>query len=365
MTQTALSVARILTTTLARLLSLGLAVATPALAFGQAHGTWTTTGGIAAEHRNLYTTTLLKNGQVLLAGGFNASLGSAFGAAYLYNPSKGTWTETGSMGIGRYDHTATLLNKGEVLLAGGFSDANDSVSAQLYNPSAGTWSVTGSMTVARFGGQSAVLLQNGEVLVAGGVTNPTTGSITNTAEIYNPSTGTWTATGSMHHARAYAPLILLPNGEVLIAGGKGGGDASCTAELFSNGQWRLTANLVRCAPAGSIVQIPFAAPLPNGDVPLADANTASEFYDPSANVWQATLNQPNVSGRLVLLAEGKVLVAGDALLSGGSNAALYDPSTNEWAPTGSSPIFAQTLTRLLNGRVLATYEVYKAALYTP
>jgi hypothetical protein len=338
----------------------GLAAATAAPAFGQAHGTWTRTGGVMAGTRNYYTVTLLQNGRVLLAGGFSSALDLGFAAAYLYNPSTGTWTQTGTAGNSRYDHTATLLNNGEVLVAGGHTDVDNGVSAQLYDPSTGTWSVTGSMTVARYGGHSAVLLQNGEVLVAGGITNPTTGSATNAAELYNPSTGTLTATGSMHYARTEAQLTLLKNGEALIAGGgDGDDDASCTAELFSNGQWRLTANLVECAAAT------FAALLSNGDVLIEDGNTASEFYDPSTNVWQATLDQPNVFGPLALLANGQVLTAGVAQVSGGSNAALYDPSTNEWTPTASAPISAQTLRRLLNGQVLATERATHAALYTP
>jgi hypothetical protein len=315
------------------------------------------------NQRSFYTATRLQNGQVLVAGGFNNAIDQIYATAFLYNPSTGTWTETGTMTEPRYHHTATLLNNGQVLVTGGLGAGGDS--AELYNPSTGTWSATGSMTVSRFY-HSAVLLQNGEVLVAGGDIGNTT---TNAAEIYNPFTGTFTATGSMNDGRVLTQLTLLQNGEVLIAGGNGasGGNASCTAELFSNGQWRLTANLVQCAPASEADSVS-AALLPNGNVLIEDGNTASEFYDPSTNVWQATLNQPNVQGPLALLTNGQVLIAGVALLSGGSNAALYDPSTNEWTPTASShiaaaPLTEATLTRLLNGEVLKTARD-DAALFT-
>ena len=74
-----------------------------------------------------------------------------------------------------------------------------------------TWSPTASpMSVARTG-QTATLLPDGDVLVAGGGTK--------TADLYDPSTGTFTATGSMSVARTNAAATLLPNGKVLVAGG--------------------------------------------------------------------------------------------------------------------------------------------------
>jgi N-acetylneuraminic acid mutarotase len=353
-----LGLARTLANTLSGLLALGLALATAAPALGQAAGTWTRTGSVDANQREFYTATLLQNGQVLIAGGFNINTDVVYATAFLFNPSTGEWTETGSLHTARYRHTATLLKNGEVLVTGGLYGAD---TAELYNPSTRTWSTTGNMTVLRFN-HSAVLLQNGEVLVAGGETNTSTGATTNTAEIYNPSTGAFTATGSMHEGRILTQLTLLPNGQALVAGGDGV-ESGCAGELFSNGTWSLTANMAQCSPGQT-----FAALLANGDVLIEDGNTASEFYDPSTNVWQATLNQPNIVGRLALLADGNVLVAGTALVSGGSNVALYDPSTNEWTPTASSPLAGPfsglTLTRLLNGQVLET-ERDEAALFTP
>jgi hypothetical protein len=55
----------------------------------------------------------------------------------------------------------------------------------------GTWEVTGGMNEAR-AVHSAVLLNNGKVLVAGG--SNTQNKITNTAEIYDPATGKWQTT---------------------------------------------------------------------------------------------------------------------------------------------------------------------------
>jgi hypothetical protein len=360
-------VARLLINTLSVGLVVGLAAATIAPAFAQASGAWVYTGTMPMA-RQFHTATLLNNGQVLVAGGCQpaaaceADDANALFNAELYSPSTGTWTPTGNMPSGRFGHTATLLANGEVLVTGGYSTNSIRIlkSALLYNPSTGTWSDTGSMTVARIY-HSAVLLPNGEVLISGGETKLTRDipeSPTNTAEIYNPSTGTFTATGSMNDARFGSQLTLLKNGDVLFAGG-GTGDAGCTAELFSNGQWSLTADLAECG-----VSQDSAALLPSGNVLIASAAN-SQFYNPSTNVWHSTLGDANINvGPLALLATGEVLLAGEtpALIAGetsppagSSAAALYDPSTNEWTPTGSleQSLNGLTLTLLSNGKVLA------------
>jgi hypothetical protein len=293
-------------------LAVALAATTAAPAFGQAHGTFAFTGSMHTA-RAFHTATLLKNGQVLVAGGAGAS-GAVLSNAELYDPATGKWTVTGSMSTPRYDHTATLLRDGKVLVAGGFNSVFLD-SAELYNPSTGKWSTTGSMTVAREL-QGAALLEDGEVLVAGGAEpwwpGSTYGSPTAVAELYDPTTGRWTATASMNYSRAGAELTLLQNGKALIAGGDEGGAASCTAELFSEGQWSLTADLYFCGYHTSDT----AALLTNGDVVIygaVDKSYASEFYDPSTNIWRRTFGQlyGNIDfGPLALLATGKVLLAG-------------------------------------------------------
>ena len=120
--------------------------------------------------RWLHTATLLQNGMVLVAGGFDRTGITATASAELYDPASRTWTLTGRLNIARVYHTATLLQNGMVLVAGGFDiHGNASASAELYNPATATWTATGSLNTARLE-HTVTLLQNGRnVLVAGGL----------------------------------------------------------------------------------------------------------------------------------------------------------------------------------------------------
>src|SRR5262249_29183453 len=81
---------------------------------------------------------------------------------------------------------------------------------------AAPWVTNSPLNVARHS-HTATLLPNGNVLVAGG--GILSNVITNSAELYDPATGKCQPTGFMLEARRNATATLLPNGKVLIAGG--------------------------------------------------------------------------------------------------------------------------------------------------
>ena len=187
------------------------------------------TGGLIQGRLN-HTATLLENGKVLVAGGFNhRSNPSLLASVELYDPATGTWTNTGQLATGRDGHTATLLPNGMVLVAGGQDSSGPSASVELYDPATGAWTITGSLNNAREF-HTATLLPNGKVLVAGG---RGTNGILASAELYDSATGAWTATGShLNNARSQHTATLLPNGNVLVAaGGNASFQAFRSAEL--------------------------------------------------------------------------------------------------------------------------------------
>ncbi len=171
----------------------------------------------------------------------------------LYDPATGLFTPTGSLQTGRWEHTATLLRDGRVLLVGGWQSFEihftgwygtpegqyiQPATAELYDPATGTSTYTGALATAR-AGHTSTLLSNGQVLVAGGYRGEGWGwpggydfangrfwTFGNT-EIYDPVAGTFTAGPDMETARFYHTATLLTDGGVLLAGG-----GNSSAEIY-------------------------------------------------------------------------------------------------------------------------------------
>ena len=176
--------------------------------------TFETTGSLNTA-RYYHTATLLPNGQVLVAGGFDGNGGLA--SAELFNPATGSWTPTGNLNTPRDLHTATLLPNGQVLVAGGSTATaiSRARNSSTRRPAPGLPPAT---STPHDSGHTATLLPNGQVLVAGGFGS--SGDLyLASAELFNPATGSWTPTGNLNTARVLHTATLLPNGQVLVAGG--------------------------------------------------------------------------------------------------------------------------------------------------
>ncbi|MEW6660561.1 MAG: kelch repeat-containing protein [Thermodesulfobacteriota bacterium] len=315
--------------------------------FNPADGTWSFTGSMATARSN-HTSTLLPNGQVLVAGGWSTTGSTA--SAEIYDSATG-WTTTASMGAARVGHTSTLLPNGQVLVAGGDYLA----SAELYDPDAnggaGAWTPTGNMTTNRMY-HTATLLPSGQVLVAGGLSwFPFPGGGGHAidiadADLYDPASGTWSSTGPLGSGRDSHTATLLSNswGQVLVAGGWSGFYNSTLASAESYMQ-----SWFGFAPTGSLATARnnhTATLLPNGQVlvaggynyaipaiPYAWLNSAELYNQPlysATGTWSSTGSMATGRTRhtATLLPNSKVLVTGGVVAVNGvttASAELYEP----------------------------------------
>lgn len=332
--------------------------------------------------RRLHSATLLNNGTVLVAGGYNAN---ASVSAELYDPATKAFTLTGNLNTGRNSQTATLLSNGMVLITGGISRGGSTLaSAELYDPSSGSFTVAGSLHTARYS-HTATLLNSGMVLIVGGGT-PGAYALA-TAELFDPASGTFTATGNLNSARAYHTATLLNDGTVLIAGGyDNNANNVATAELFNpaNGTFTATGSLNASRNSHT------ATLLNSGKVLIVggfDDNynvlSSAELYDPGAAIFTYTgsPNTPREAYTATLLNDGTVLLEGgyDTNYNDTANAEFYDPGSGTFATSSSATVArdSHTATRLSDGTVLvaggednfgnelANAELYQPSVLTP
>jgi N-acetylneuraminic acid mutarotase len=309
----------------------------------------------------VFSLILLTNGNVLAIGGLNGG-GTALATTEIYNPLLNTWTASGSMtnarasqlprGIvttstgliyaGQYDSNgpqiyhqnlgvwtatatmpasyslqeATALDNGRVLLSGGVTAGARTVNCFLFDPVLNTVTATGSLPIT-LDSHSTVKLQNGNVLTIGGYT--TTGGSADTLNcyLYNTVAGTWSLTGTLPFARRHTRSILLNSGKVLLSGGYG--DAQSPTVLNNchiydpvTAIWSTTGSMINRRIYHSLVL------LPNGNVQsFSGYHTGyflgSEIYNVNTGTWSVAASPQTVSAHfsaVFIPSINKTLVAG-------------------------------------------------------
>lgn len=279
--------------------------------------------------------------------------------SHLLVAQSGTFVLAGNMTIPRVQHGAALLQDGKVLIAGGVSNYAYVSSAEIYDPAAKTFTPTGSMLQMRSFCEMAdppITLANGTVLAAGGYND--NGALSE-AELYDPASGSFSLTGSMSTDRECPTTTLLPSGLVLIAGGystqKNAYQSS--AELYNPGTGTFsTAGSMHHARDGAA-----AAVLQDGRVLIAggwDTSgqlTSAEIYDPASNRFTDTGSMRVARGvpflGLTTLQNGKVLRTGYGF---GTPTEIYDPATGRFSLSASEafPDVGDVDILLNNGKVL-------------
>jgi hypothetical protein len=193
---------------------------------------------------------------VLVAGGVGNR--GDLASAELYEPTSGTWTTTGSLATGRYSHTATLLPNGNLLVAGGYNPGDPDgalASAELYDPASGTWTTTGSLNAARYR-HTATLLPNGNLLVAGGYNPGDPAGVLASAELYTSDGGgeltlVSAASRKTHGAKGDFDIDLPLTGNVGIEC-RSGLTTYAVVFTFNNNVTGADSAISGCGPVGSI-----------------------------------------------------------------------------------------------------------------
>lgn len=341
--------------------------------------TWTGVPVFEHDGRTGMTATLMLDGRVLVTEGCETT-------AALYDPATGTFQPTGSLSSPRFFATATRLADGHVLIAGGYDcgrGGQDGVwaTAEVYDPARGTFTPTGSMGVPREF-HTATLLPDGRVLIAGGFTAPaptgigtmtlasvrTAESSTSTlarAELFDPATGTFSPTDTMRAARMHHTATALADGRVLLVGGGGESQASsASAEIYDPtlGTFRTTGSLATGRWLHSATRLLDGRVLVVGGRSPADAvHRSAELYDPSSGRFGSAgqLGEGRQEHTATLLPDGHVLVVGGFWSDGSSwrvlaSAELFDPAALAFGDAGSigAPRSGHSATALADGRVL-------------
>jgi hypothetical protein len=205
--------------------------------------------GVTDKARASHTATMLTaSGKVLVVGGgiYDAqNIVTYHDSAEVYDPSTNTWTvANNSMGAQRAFHTTTELDpnadQGKVLVTGGSDATGPLKTVEIYDPVDNQFYPNPDplMAVNRTH-HCAVLLRNGEVLVAGGTTTNDVADVNAGVEIY--SSGLGGAFGgfrqqtlNLTNARMDHTCTLLDGtGDVLVAGGlTGSGQATGSGEVI-------------------------------------------------------------------------------------------------------------------------------------
>jgi hypothetical protein len=248
-----------------------------------------------------------------------------------------------TMNAQRAAHSATLLAGGKVLLAGGFRQQGMAEipisSAEIYDPAINRFTPVGELNEAR-SGHTATLLPDGQVLIAGGWGEK---GRTATAELYDPQTGQFSYTASLAAPRAGMTATMLQDGLVLFAGGD---SARITPQLAAEIYDPTTHTFVLAGSLQHGRSAHTAALLQDGSVLLVGGRTSdntvlasAEIFDP-AN-WNFTLtgslNGARHKHAAVRLQDGNVLVLGgsnqDDWKGMHTSAEIYDQTSGKFTST--------------------------------
>lgn len=200
---------------------------TPNASGNYINGTWSTIAPMN-QTRLYYSTQVLKDGRVYVAGG---EYGTGGAAGEVYDPLTNSWTNNGPVGSIVSDANSEILDNGKVIQA---LVSGTLRNTKIYNPSTNTYS-TGPTCVGIHNESAWVKLADGSILFIDRQTR--------NSERFIPSLNQWVADGSLP-VDIYDPYgleaggaLLLPDGRAIFFGSTGHNAIYTPSGNNSAGTW--------------------------------------------------------------------------------------------------------------------------------
>ncbi|MGH7781142.1 MAG: Kelch repeat-containing protein [Candidatus Binataceae bacterium] len=229
-------------------------------------GNWTPAGHMTVP-REAHVAVLLGSGKVLIAGGGRGGMPGGYIAyqnAGIFDPASGKFTAVSSpMRSDRVGAAGVLLDDGRALIVGGksgkvlYGPSGRNINsftpldtAEIFDPETQSFIATQPMREPHYL-PTATLLGSGGVLIVGGWRNQGNVILGMTdAEDFTPGVpGSFASVGPLHVARLLNTATIIPEGDVMIAGGiDATGKVSASVEFYSPSEHRFERSGVPAPP---------------------------------------------------------------------------------------------------------------------
>ncbi len=291
--------------------------------------------------RAVHKATVLADDRVLVTGGCTLRGCDGFEralASELFDPTEGRFIPGPEMTTPRAGHTATLLRDGRVLLVGGYAGEGRRAlaTAEVYDPGTNAFRRVGDLSGGR-ADHSATLMPDGRVLVAGGTTGHR--DALRTTELFDPKTDRFAAGSPLGSPRSGHAAVVTEGLVVLAGGTEDFVSAVATTDVLRGARWSPGPPMGTPRVKHAAVMLPDASLLIVGGSTDAEGRElldTTEVLDIAAMRAEPgpvlSEGQYKLEGAVTRLSDGRVVIAG------GQRVDVYDPASGQISTTADPPV---------------------------
>ena len=174
---------------------------------------FTYSNGESLKHqRHLHQSQKLKDGRIIVFGGFNGYFGAPkyYSSTEIYYPEFDRWFEGPNMNTYRYNHSSSVLGDGRVITVGGSFNN----SSEIFDPQTNEWKYINA-PIGIASNTKLITLHDGRALIAGNGEEGRT-----KCNLFTPMDEKWIEGPSLNqnHGEGFS-LTVLSSGKVIIIGG--------------------------------------------------------------------------------------------------------------------------------------------------